>query len=150
MRIDGKQDAPAQQIAPSEARAQKTDFARVLGFQGEDVAQRNADQRAKGWRVIEAALAKQINTVGEGALKRYAAYDKLSSTIDRMRVRGNSRFTDPAMAAMYDSVETGAEANMRYLELQYQMTFMGQNWDCISNLMKARAEAVKNSLSGIQ
>ena len=149
MRIDGSKGTPAQ-VEPSESRAQKTDFARVMGIRGEDVAQRNAETRAQGWRVVEAALHKHINTVGEGALKRFAAYDKLSATIDRMRVRSSARFADPALAAMQDSVETGAQANMRYLELQYQMTFMGQNWDCISNLMKARAEAVKNSLSAIQ
>ena len=63
----------------------------------------------------------------------------------RMRRSG-----DVTMDAMQDNMEMNAEQNMRYLELQQRMQEEQISHECLSNLMKARAESVKNSISTIQ
>ncbi len=125
------------------------DFARVLGIKPQD-GPRQKGERMEGARVIEGALHRQFNQVGMGALNRYEAYRNLSKTVDGMRARSDDQFADQSLQAMKESVELGAEANMRYLEMQYQFQFMSQNHSCLSNLMKARHESVKKSLSEIR
>ena len=138
-------------IAGDGFRVPNGDFARVLGIRPhEGLPQRNADERVAGWRVIEDALHQQLNHVGMGSLRRYEAYRNLSKSVETMRGRGGEQFADASLEAMKESVELGAEANMRYLEMQYQFQFMSQNHSCVSNLMKARYDSVKKSINEIR
>jgi glycerol-3-phosphate dehydrogenase len=108
-----------------------------------------AGERVTGWKTLEAALQKTASGETRSALSRFAGYQDVTKTLASMKSR-NRRSGDVTMDAMQDSMEMNVQQNMRYLELQQRMQEESIGHECLSNLMKARAESVKNSLSAIQ
>jgi hypothetical protein len=125
-------------------------FSRMLNKQtNAPGAAQQANERVAGWKTVEAALQRTAQGQERSSLSRFAAYQDVTKTLGSMRSR-NKRSGDVSMDAMQDGMELNAEQNMRYLELQQRMQEETIAHECLSNLMKARAESVKNSLSAIQ
>ncbi len=132
------------------SRAGSADFQRVLKQGGDGPgAAAQATERVAGWKTLEAALQRTASGQERSSLSRFAAYNDVTKAVGAMKGRIR-RGGDATMDAMADSMEMNAEQNMRYLELQQKMQEESINHECLSNLMKARAESVKNSLSAIQ
>lgn len=126
------------------------EFAKVLGPRPVNMAQKNANDRATGWRVLENALSKQFAGVSTSQLRRYDAYRSLQKTVDGMKAAKDDPYSDAVLQATREQFEANVESNMKYLELQHKMQQMNTQFSCLSNLMKARHDSVKNSVSEIK
>lgn len=125
-------------------------FSRMLDRRPQaPTSQQVAGERVAGWKTLQAAQQRTLDSRSNSSLNRYAAYQDVTKTLGSMK--GKLKKTgDATLDTMKDSMEMNAEQNMRYLELQQRMQEENIAHDCVSNLMKARAESVKNSINTIQ
>jgi hypothetical protein len=128
----------------------KGDFARFLGMKEPTAEEKQG--KVSGWRAIEVAMHREFNKLGEQSVKDGAhilapvqAHGKLENEPGRVQDQ-----LQDGLHAMKESMEIGASANMRYLEMQYKFQMASMSYGTISNLMKARYESVKKSISEIR
>lgn len=129
----------------------KGDFARFLGYKPESEDEKNG-AKMSATRTLEVAIQKEMKVVGEGAAERGMAYRNLYIAPGRYSNemgRGKDMIND-GLEAVNQSVERGAELNMRYLEMQYKFHLAGKNFSVVSNLMKVRHESVKKSMNDVR
>ena len=130
----------------------KGDFGHFLGWKPESRAERSGEKKVSGARALEIAIHKQINELGNSAVKNgdmyrnmYISWGKFSNEPGREKDMLQS-----GMDAIKESVELGHSMGMRYLEMQYKFQLAFKNFGSISNLMKTRHEAVKKSISEVR
>lgn len=126
------------------------DFAHFMGRATSSAASHALTSRVSGSRTLEAALRAQLQQLGAGSLKRIAGYAKVSDSVDALRSSGKRPFGEEALQTMQNHLELGHEASLRYLEMQYQFSYLSQNTDCISNLLKARHESTRKAFTEIR
>lgn len=117
-----------------------------------NMAQRNAQERATGWKVLESAMHKQYATVGmKTSLNRYESYRTLQKTVDGMKKSGwDQQINDPVLQGTRDQFAMNSESNMKYLELQQKFQDESRQHTALSNLMKARHDSTKASINEIK
>lgn len=153
----------------------KGDFSHFLGYKPATKAEKSGDEQPSGSRVIELALQKEMNSLGEGAAKHgmefrnwYAAWggyenqpgrekDLIKSGIDAFN---NSMEKDSDLNLTKSSTmgnsnyfeqlekyqKSSSETNVRYLEMQYKFDQASKSHGMISNLMKVRHEAISRAI----
>jgi hypothetical protein len=128
----------------------KGDFARFLGYK--PPTDKEAQGDVTGGRVLEVALQKQFNEVGQATAKTGHSYNNLWIASGRYeKVPGQEKAAIAAnMDAMNQSLEVGQATNMRYLEMQYKFQYMSRSFGTISNLMKARNDSVKKAINEVK
>ena len=128
----------------------KGDFARFLGFKKQTADEKSG--KMSGARTLEVAIEKEFQSLGKEAMQRGADYRNMYISYGRyanMPGREKDMIKD-GLDAINQSVEIGQSTNMRYLEMQYKFQMAGMSYSTLSNLMKARHESVKKSISDIR
>lgn len=128
----------------------KGDFARFLGTK--EPTEEEKQGKVSGWRAIEVAMHREFNKLGDESVKHganYFATIQAQSKLENQPGRAADQIRD-GLHAMKENMEIGASANMRYLEMQYKFQMASMGFGTISNLMKARYESVKKSISEIR
>lgn len=128
----------------------KGDFARFLGMK--EPTEEEKQGKVSGWRAIEVAMHREFNKLGDDSVKNGAKFFAVGEAVSKLQNepgRGQDQIKD-GLKAMQESMEIGSSANMRYLEMQYKFQMASMSYGTISNLMKARYESVKKSISEIR
>ncbi len=128
----------------------KGDFARFLGFKPETKEEKQGN--VEGWRTVEIAIQKEMNKLGESAMKNGMAYRNMyiaNGRFDNEPGREKDMIAS-GLDSINESLEVGHASGIRYLEMQYKFHLASTNFGSISNLMKARSDSIKKTINEIR
>lgn len=156
----------------------KADFAKFLGYKPATPDELSGKAQVSGHRVLEIAMQKEMQEIGEGAAKDGPAFrnmyvasskfantpgrdaDAIKETVDAIRQGPEKNSTESlnlhmgsAATEQYFSQVQKMQTqthndNVRYLELQYKLQEMSKQTGAISNLMKTRHDSVSRVIRG--
>lgn len=132
-------------------RIPKGDFSRFLGYRPAS-GQENAGKKVSANRVLELAMQKSFQKLGTEAMQRGSAYRNMYVAMGRRANRPGSEGSvmRDNVDAVGQSLELNRASNMQYLEMQYKFQWASKSFGVISNLMKARHESTKKSISEVR
>jgi hypothetical protein len=139
-------------LVGSNYRIPKGDFAHVLGLRAPTEREDSGKEYVSPDRVLEMALHKEFNKLGEGATARGNVYRNMyvSSYPYEQKPGQEHMVVKEQMDSIQKSVEMNGASNMWYLEMQYKFLMASKNFSTISNLMKVRSDTTKKAISEVR